>query len=313
MGSELPGAGRTVVVTGAARGLGLASATFLYRRGWHVLCAMRSPEAGLARFRSTIGGPIEEGRVTGVRLDLEDDASIAEAAHTIRESVGSPDGVVHNAGVAVAGCAEEIPLDVWKRLLQTNLLGPITLTNALLPGMRHRGHGRFVVISSQGGIRGFPTISPYAASKAGLERWAECLAGEIAPFGLGVSVLIPGAFRTDILAETQTFADMTGPYADLHTAIERSGRQMIRLARAVDKFPPSVERGLLDTAPFVKRPVGPDAVMLHFANKLLPARALHHGVSRAMGLPRAGSLSIEPGVTSAPTRGAAASTADPAS
>jgi len=313
MPSELSGAGRTVVVTGASRGLGLATAALLYRRGWHVLCAMRSPDNGLARFRSTIGEPLDEARVTGVLLDLEDDSSIAQAAHTIQDMVGVPDGVVHNAGVAVAGCAEEIPLDIWKRLLQTNLLGPITLTNALLPAMRARGQGRFVVISSQGGIRGFPTISPYAASKSGLERWAEALAGEIAPFGLGVTVLIPGAFRTDILEVTQTFADPHGPYAELHTAIETSGRRMIRLARSVEKFAPAVERALLDNAPFVRRPVGPDAVMLYYGNKLLPARALHHGISKALGLPRAGKLGRGSSTTPARTRVGAASTGDPTS
>lgn len=286
MPSEHFGAGRTVVVTGASRGLGLASAVLLYQHGWHVLCAMRSPDEGLARLRATIGGAVEESRIRGIRLDLEDDASIARAAHSIQDCIGVPDGVVHNAGVAVAGCAEEIPLDIWKRVIQTNLLGPISLTNSLLPGMRARGRGRFVVISSQGGIRGFPSISPYAASKSGLERWAEALAGEIAPFGLGVTVLIPGAFRTDILEVTQSFAGPTGPYAEVNAAIENSGRRMIRLARSVDKFAPAVERALLDTAPFVRRPVGPDAVMLYFGNKLLPARALHHGISRALRIPR---------------------------
>jgi NAD(P)-dependent dehydrogenase (short-subunit alcohol dehydrogenase family) len=313
MASELPGAGRTVVVTGASRGLGLATATHLYRRGWHVLCAMRSPDAGLARFRSAIGGPIDEGRVSGVRLDLEDDKSIAAAARTILDSVGAPDGVVHNAAMAVAGCAEEIPMDFWRRLLQTNLLGPISLTDALLPAMRDRGQGRFVVISSQGGIRAFPSVSAYAASKSALERWAEALAGEIAPFGLGLSILIPGVFKTDILEETQTYADFSGPYAELHTAIDHNGRRMVKLARPVEKFAPAVERALLDTSPFARRPVGPDAVMLYWANKLLPAKALHHGIGKALGIPRAVSRTSDPGGTTSEMRVVATSTADPAS
>jgi NAD(P)-dependent dehydrogenase (short-subunit alcohol dehydrogenase family) len=274
---------------------------------------MRSPDAGLTRFRSAIGDKIDESRVTGVRLDLEDEASIAAAARTILDTVGPPDGIVHNAAVAVAGCAEEIPLDVWKRLLQTNLLGPISLTDALLPAMRDRGRGRFVVISSQGGIRAFPSISAYAASKSAVERWAESLAGEVAQFGLGVSILIPGVFKTDILEETQTYADFTGPYGDLHTATDHRGRRMVRLARPVDKFAPAVERALLEAAPFVKRPVGPDAVMLYYANKFLPARTLHHVIGMAMGVPRAGSHVGVSRASGAPQRVAAGSTADPTS
>ena len=76
--------------------------------------------------------------------------------------------------------------------------------------MRAAGRGRIVVVTSQGGIRGMATISAYAAAKAAVERWAESLAGEIAPFGLGVTVLVPGTFSTDILELTQNHTDPRG-------------------------------------------------------------------------------------------------------
>src|SRR5512143_571686 len=91
---------RSVVITGASRGLGLASATLLYKRGWRVVGAMRSPEVGLERLRATTGATADDRRLVGVRLDLDDPASIIAAAKAIEEAVGAPDVLVHNAGIA---------------------------------------------------------------------------------------------------------------------------------------------------------------------------------------------------------------------
>ena len=119
---------------------------------------------------------------------------------------------------------EDMPFEVWEQLFRTNLFGPVRLTKALLPSMRAAGRGRIVVVSSQGGIRGMPSISAYSASKGALERWAEALAEEIAPFGLGVTILVSGTFKTDILTEqTPTTGTMNGPYAAHYAGIERTG------------------------------------------------------------------------------------------
>src|SRR5512147_266041 len=147
---------RSVVITGASRGLGLASAAHLYGLGWRVVGAMRSPAAGLERLREATGAASGDPRLIGVRLDLEDPESIVAAAKAIEEAVGPPDALVHNAGVAAVGCAEELPFEVWEQMFRTNLFGPVRLTNALLPAMRAAGRGRIVVVSSQGGVRGMP-------------------------------------------------------------------------------------------------------------------------------------------------------------
>ena len=173
---------RSVVITGASRGLGLASATHLYERGWRVVGAMRSPDVGLERLRAATGAAADDPRLIGVRLDLAELPSIAAAAKDIEAAVGAPDVLVHNAGIAAVGCLEDMPTSVFEEIFATNLLGPIALTKALLPAMRTAGRGRIVVVSSQGGSRGIPSISAYSASKGALERWAEALAEEIAPF-----------------------------------------------------------------------------------------------------------------------------------
>ena len=205
---------QSVVITGASRGLGLASAIHLYKLGWRGVGAMRSPDAGLERLRVATGAAANDPRLLGVRLDLNEPSSVIAAAKAIEEAVGAPNVLVHNAGIAAAGSVEDMPAEVWERLFRTNLFGPVQLTRELLPSMRAAGRGRIVVVSSQGGIRGIPSISAYSASKGALERWAEALAEEVAPFGLGVTILVSGTFKTDILTEqTVHYGDLNGPYA----------------------------------------------------------------------------------------------------
>ena len=282
---------RSVVITGASRGLGLASATHLYKIGWRVVGAMRSPEVGLERLRAATGASAGDPRLVGVRLDLDDPASIAAAARAIGEAVGAPDALVHNAGIAAAGSVEEMPSEAWEHLFSTNLFGAVRLTKELLPSMRAAGRGRIVVISSQGGIRGIPSISAYSASKGALERWAESLAEEIAPFGMGVTILVAGTFKTDILTEqTPHYGNLTGPYATHYAGIERTGGFIVRLANPPERFASALARALDERVPFARHAVGFDARILLFLSRLLPGRLLHHVLRLAMSLPRQGAL-----------------------
>ena len=285
---------RSVVITGASRGLGLASAAHLHRRGWTVVAAVRSPETALDRLRAATGAVAGDPRLVPVRLDLDDPTSIAAGAKAIEEAVGAPDALVHNAGVAAVGCVEEMPPAVLAQVFSTNTFGPMRLTQALLPAMRAAGRGRIVVVSSEGGVRGMPAISAYSAAKGALERWAEALAHEVAPFGIGVTVLVTGTFRTDILELTQTYADPEGPYAATHAGLDRIGRWVQRAARPPERFAPVLARALDDRAPFARRTVGPDARVMVAANRVLPARWFQWLAARAMSLPRAGSLQADP-------------------
>jgi len=282
---------RSAVVTGASRGLGLASAARLYAQGWRVVGAMRSPDAGLERLRAATGAAPDDPRLVGVRLDLDDPASIAAAAKQVEEAVGAPDALVHNAGIAAFGSVEDMPAGAFEQIFSTNLFGPVALTRALLPAMRAAGRGRIVAVSSQGGARGMPGISAYAASKGAVERWAESLAQEVAPFGLGVSVLVTGTFDTDILTEqTPDHGDYDGPYQPIYAAMRRMGELMVPLARPPERFARALARALDDPAPFAKHAVGPDAHLLLLGVRFLPGWLLHRVVRLAMRLPRSGSL-----------------------
>jgi len=282
---------RSVVITGASRGLGLASATHLYRQGWRVVGAMRSPEPGLDRLRAATGAGDHDARLVGLRLDLDDRESIAAAAEAVEQQVGAPDVLVHNAGIAAAGCVEDTPVSVWEQIFSTNLFGPVALTKALLPSMRAAGRGRIVVLSSAGGITGMPSISAYSAAKGALERWAEALAYEVAPFGLGVTILVAGMFETDMLTDqTPHHGDLRGPYAAHYAEIDRRGRSMVRLAGPPARFAAALARVLDERTPFARHAVGFDARMLLFASRVLPTRVLRSVIRVAMGLPRRGAL-----------------------
>jgi NAD(P)-dependent dehydrogenase (short-subunit alcohol dehydrogenase family) len=284
---------RVVVITGASRGLGFASAKHMYGVGWTVVAAMRSPEIGLTRLRAETGAAEDDPRMIGVKLDLTDPASIAAAAKWIEEAVGAPYGLVHNAGIGPAGMVEETPMSVWERTFATNIFGPVALTKSLLPSMREAGQGRIVLVSSVGGVRGMPSTAAYSAVKGALERWGESMAGEVAPFGIGVTILVTGTYDTDIITDAGAIdsRDLDGPYARHHNTMDKRGRAMTqRAAKSPDKFAARLARALEDSAPFVRRPVGPDARMLLTASRLLPGAGMHHAMRLLLGIPRFGAL-----------------------
>jgi NAD(P)-dependent dehydrogenase (short-subunit alcohol dehydrogenase family) len=294
---------RSVVITGASRGLGFASASHLYRSGWRVVAAMRSVDAGMERLRDATGARDGDPRLIGVPLDLTDAASVTAAGKSIEEAVGAPYGLVHNAGISAAGMIEEAPMSLWERMFATNIFGPVALTKALLPSMRKAGRGRIILVSSAGGVRGMPATAPYSAVKGALERWGESMAGEVASFGIGVTILVTGTYDTEIITDAGTTdnRDLDGPYAPHHSTMDKRGRAMMkRAAKSPERFAIGLAKALDGSAPFVRRPVGPDARMLLIADRLLPDAAMHHMTRLMMGIPRFGALRG----TSAATMGA---------
>ncbi|OBA70321.1 short-chain dehydrogenase/reductase [Mycobacterium sp. 1554424.7] len=283
---------RSVVITGASRGLGFASAVRLYREGWRVVAAMRTPDRAMASLREATGARDDDDRLIGVQLDLLDSASISAAAKAIEEAVGAPYALVHNAGISAAGVVEETDMALWQRMFGTTVMGPVALTQALLPSMRAAGEGRIVLVSSAAGVRGQPGTAPYAAAKGALERCGESMAGEVAPFGLGVTVLVAGMYDTEIITDAGTTdnRDFGGPYARLHNTMNTRGRFAISFARPAERFTDGLLKALADRGAFRRRGVGADASMLLAANRILPASGMHHLSRIVLGLPRQGAM-----------------------
>jgi NAD(P)-dependent dehydrogenase (short-subunit alcohol dehydrogenase family) len=290
---------RSVVITGASRGLGFASAVRLYREGWRVVAAMRTPDRSMPLLRQATGAGENDDRLSGVQLDLTDSASVAAAAKVIQERVGAPYGLVHNAGVGPAGMVEETPLSVWEQTFATSIFGPVALTKALLPAMRKAGRGRIVLLSSAAGVRGMPATAAYSAVKGALERWGESMAGEVAPFGIGVTVLVTGTYDTEIITDAGAIdtRDLDGPYARHHRTMDKRGRAMTqRAAKSPDQFAVALAKALDDSSAFSRRAVGSDARMLLIASRLLPSAGLHQMTRLLLGIPRFGALRDSPDV-----------------
>jgi short-subunit dehydrogenase len=158
--------------------------------------------------------------------------------------------------------------------------------------MRARGQGRIVVVSSTGAVRGMPLASIYSASKAGAERWAESLAAEVAPYGLGVTILLAGTYSTEITGDgTPVYRDDVGPYGPQHPKIEKRGRAAVRVANPPERFARSLARALeRDRRPIVHRGGGLDAKIFRMVGRVMPSIAMHHMVRIGLGQPRFGAL-----------------------
>jgi short-subunit dehydrogenase len=179
--------GSVALVTGGSSGIGAATATALARRGANVLVHGRDAVA-TAAVADRVGG-------TPLVADLADPAAVDRLAATA-EAAGPVDILVANAGIGWAGRFEAMGAADIERLVAVNLTGPIRLTHALLPGMRARGRGFLGYVTSIAGRTGVPGEAVYAATKAGLDLFAESLRLELYRTGIGVGVLVPGVVAT---------------------------------------------------------------------------------------------------------------------
>lgn len=188
---------KTVLITGTSSGIGEASVSALAEAGWHVY-------AGKHDAADANGGA--SASVTPIALDVTSEASIAAAVNEIRRSSGGLDALVNNAGIPGAGPVETVPMKIVREVIETNLIAQFAVTQAFLPMLRAR-EGRVVFVSSLGGRVAFPYASPYHASKFGVEGLAESLRAEMAPLGVDVSLIEPGAMATEIWAKGRLALD----------------------------------------------------------------------------------------------------------
>ena len=179
------------LITGSSSGLGRALAEKVLEHGYRAVVTARRP--------ASVRDLVEHygDRAMAVGLDVTQSAQISAAVKAAHERFGRIDVLVNNAGYGYIGAIEEGEDAEIRAQFDTNVHGVIALMQAVLPGMRHRGKGHIVNVSSIGGLTTFPNVGYYHASKYALEGLSETLAKEMAPFGIGVTVVEPGAFRTD--------------------------------------------------------------------------------------------------------------------
>jgi NAD(P)-dependent dehydrogenase (short-subunit alcohol dehydrogenase family) len=257
---------RLALVTGASTGIGRACALHLAGLGFHVLAGVRDP------------ADAPDG-LEPLRLDVTSESDVAAAAERVG---GELHALVNNAGIALTGPVEVVPLDDWRRIVDVNLLGPVAVTRALLPAVI-RARGRVVNMSSIGGRVANPLLGPYSATKFALEAVSDSLRREVAAHGVKVVSIEPGGIATPIWDKglddgRRITRDMPEEaarrYAKLIPAViqvaERLGREGL---------PPEAVAEVVGKAVTTRRPraryvIGRDAKVQAIAARLLPDVAM---------------------------------------
>lgn len=243
--------GRSILITGASSGFGLMTARLALSRGWRVAATARRLEAV----------PLDVSpSLLRLRLDVTDGASTAGAVEAALSAFGSLDAVVNNAGMAHFGAAEDVPEEALREEMETNFFGAVAVTKAVLPHMRLRGRGRLIFVSSDWGRTGIPGYTGYCASKHALEGWAESLSHEVKAFGIGVTLIEPGAFDTGFTAQvTRGAASPKSPYAKLYQGVDK-GFEDEGPAPTGEPVAEAILRAAAGEEPHLRVPVGADAM-----------------------------------------------------
>ncbi len=208
---------QTWFITGTSSGFGRILTEQLLGQGDRVAATLRRPDA-LDDLRASAGD-----RLWVQQLDVTDAAAACRVVDAAFAALGPIDVVVNNAGYGVFASVEEASDEQIKRVIDTNLLGSIYVIRAALPHLRAQGHGRIVQVSSAGGQTTYPNFSYYHASKWGIEGFCETIAQEVAPLGIGITIVEPGATPTGFgtaldTAPTMPAYDAT-PAGDVRRAI----------------------------------------------------------------------------------------------
>jgi NAD(P)-dependent dehydrogenase (short-subunit alcohol dehydrogenase family) len=279
---------RAALVTGASTGIGRATVLWLDARGWRVHAGVRREEdmRSLAESGSD--------RLLPLLLDVTDQEQIeAAAARVLEDTDGAGlDGLVNNAGIAVPGPLETLPIEDFRRQVEVNLTAQVAVTKAMLPSIRS-AQGRIVFITSIGGLMAVQMFGAYSAAKFGLEAVGDVFRQELAPWGIGVSIVEPGSIATPIWERGVGEADAlleraTEEEKALYPKYLARYQQLARGA-ALRGIPPekvaaTIEKALTAARPRTRYLVGIEARARALMARFLPDRLVDRLISLATGL-----------------------------
>lgn len=279
----------SVLITGASTGIGLACAQRLCADGWRVYAGVRK-EADAERLRRELPGDLRP-----VQLDVCKADEIAGVAARLADELGEAglDGLVNNAGIALAAPLEFVRLEDLRRQLEINVVGLAAVTAAMLPLLRRSPRPRIVHMGSSSGRVAVPFLGPYAASKFAVEALGDSLRRELRPWGMAVSIVEPGAIATPIWEKSSNEADAVleamppealalygGAVDTLRAAVEETTRRAIPPERVAA----AVAHALTARRPRTRYPVGLDARVQSWLARWLPDRWLDALLARFMAL-----------------------------
>lgn len=278
-----------VVITGASTGIGEACALHLDGLGFRVFAGVRKAADGEAlKARSS-------GRLTPVQLDVTDEQMRAAAFETVAETTGKAGlaGLVNNAGIAVAGMLEFLPVAELRHQLEVNVIGAVAVTQTFLPLLR-RVRGRVVNIGSDSGLLSIPFLGAYCASKFALEAITDALRLEVRPWGIKVSIIEPGSIQTPIWEKSGAAANlllesMPRQARELYGAAMEAVRKVSLKIAATGIPSTAVARAVADALtanrPKTRYRVGKDATFQALLARYVPDRLRDALIARFMGIP----------------------------
>lgn len=227
---------KIVFITGVSSGFGRALAQEALNAGYRVVGTVRSPEA-IPAFEAQA-----PGRAYARLLDVTDFSAIDGVVAEVEATIGPIDVLVNNAGYGHEGVMEESSLEAMRHQFDVNVFGAVAMMKAVLPGMRQRRRGHIINITSMGGFITMPGITYYCGSKFALEGISEALGKEVQPFGIVVTAVAPGSFRTEwagrsMVRTPRSIADYDALFDPIRKAREeKSGKQpgdTVKAARAI--------------------------------------------------------------------------------
>lgn len=243
------------LITGSSTGIGLATALHLARNGYTVYASMRQP-AQATELQATVKA--EGLDLHTVQLDVDDDASVSERVAAIEAEASGIDVLVNNAGIGGNLAIEEMEIEFWKSIFETNLFGAIRMTRAVLPAMRKRGSGTIVNVSSVTGRVAVAPQAAYAASKHALEAASEVLAQEVRTFGIRVAIIEPGVIITPIHQKSNPPVPNSA-YGHTQRKIRYYSMKMAQNASQPDTVAEMVRHAIETGSPKLRYPVGAGA------------------------------------------------------
>jgi NAD(P)-dependent dehydrogenase (short-subunit alcohol dehydrogenase family) len=247
------------LVTGTSSGIGLATAVTLARGGHKVIATMRNVD-GAGELRKIILA--ERLPISVAALNVDDDGSVSDAVDRVILENGRIDVLVNNAGVGGRGSVEEVPMEVFRQVMETNFFGGLRCIKAVIPSMREQHRGCIVNVTSVAGRIASAARGPYAASKWAFEALSECLAQELKAFNIRVAIIEPGVIATPIFGKLRP-----GPNDgdSLYPHLRRlRARISASLTKAISPYVVAeLIRQIVEGDSWQLRyPVGPDAVSL---------------------------------------------------
>jgi len=268
---------KTILITGASTGIGLATAKYFHSKGWNVAATMRNPSA--AKEYS------EDARLKLLPLDVLDDASIAGAIASTIAAFGSIDVLLNNAGYGTQGPIEAASKEQIARQFDTNVTGLIAVMQAMIPHFKAKKSGTIINVSSIGGRITLPFYSLYHGTKWAVEGLTESLTFELRPLGIRMRLIEPGAIATDFGGRSMDYLEKDGlnDYDDMLARFNKARDEAVKASAQPIDVARVIYQAATDKSDRLRYLVGKDAKMFWRLRRIMGDKFIMNAVKSRLG------------------------------